>query len=630
MPTLWSRTLIPTSRQAPADAEVPSHQLMLRAGLIRRLGSGLYDYLPLGIRALHKAMSIVRREMDAAGAAEVLLPSLQPIELWETTGRRAAYGENLFVVKDRHGREQALGPTHEEVITELVAAYVTSYKQLPLNLYQIQTKFRDEFRPRFGVLRSREFQMKDAYSFHLGLDGESGLDAEYRNMYETYQRIFDACGLPYEAVEAAAGPIGGDASHEFMSPSPTGEDIIFTSDKGNYTANIEKAELGDRPHNLDQPPTADLEVINTPNCPGIDDVAKLLGATPRDMLKTLVYEASLDSPDQVKREQKDEASRVPGAREYVSDRFFVLAVVRGDHEVNETKLRAAIDRINPDIQTVALMEPHDAERHNFIIGYVGPQKIDHSPLTRIVVDPDAAQPGTTPGNGWITGANKKDHHVRHFNWKRDVVDVVSEHEVVVADIRDAVDGDPSPKNDGGVLQSTRGIELGHIFKLGSKYAKALDAAVLDDNNQRHPLVMGCYGIGINRILAAAIENEKGHDENGIIWPAALAPFAVHIVPIKYEGEVKEAVDRLAVALETAGSPHLNTGGPIDVLIDDRVERPGVKFNDADLIGLPVRITVGDKGLKDGVVEIKTRDGRFDEKVPLEEAASKVVELLQGA
>lgn len=630
MPNFWSRTLIPTSRQAPADAEVPSHQLMLRAGLIRRLGSGLYDYLPLGVRALHKAMTIVRREMDAAGAAEVLLPSLQPIELWETTGRRTAYGENLFVVKDRHGREQALGPTHEEVVTELVAAYVTSYKQLPLNLYQIQTKFRDEFRPRFGVLRSREFQMKDAYSFHLGLDGDAGLDAEYRNMYETYQRIFKACGLSYEVVEAAAGPIGGDASHEFMSPSPTGEDIIFASDKGNYSANIEKAEIGDRPHDLDQPPAAKLEIINTPNCPGIDDVATFMNAKPSDMLKTLVYEASLDSASDVKKEQADEARRVPGAREYVSDRFFVLAVVRGDHDVNETKLRAAIDKINPDIQTVALMEPHDAERHGFAIGYSGPHKITDSPLTRLVVDPDAAPESGAPESGWITGANKKDHHVKHFNWKRDVVDKITEHEVIVADIRDAVDGDPSPKNDGGKLQSTRGIELGHIFKLGSKYAKALDAAVLDDKNQKQSLVMGCYGIGINRILAAAIENEKGHDDNGIIWPTALAPFAVHIVPIKYDGAVKEAVDQLAIALETAGSPHLNTGGPIDVLIDDRTERPGVKFNDADLIGLPVRITVGDKGLKDGVVEIKTRDGQFDEKVPLANAATKVAELLQRA
>ncbi|QQE12781.1 proline--tRNA ligase [Planctomycetota bacterium] len=624
MPTKWTTTLIPTSRQDPSDAEVPSHKLMIRAGFLRRLGSGSYDYLPLGVRTLHKAMEIVRREMNAIGAAEVFLPSLQPIELWEKTGRREAYGNNLFVVKDRHGREQALGPTHEEVITELASAYLTSYKDLPKTLYQIQTKFRDEFRPRFGVLRSREFQMKDSYSFHITMDGEGGLNEAYDKHYAAYCKIFESCGLPYMPVEAEAGPIGGNASHEFMAPSPTGEDIILKSDKGNYAANVEKAEIGTRTSNLSAESTAALETINTPNCPGITDVVNLLGITDADMLKTLVFEASLKTEEAVEAEQQYEAQYTPSPREFVPERFFVIAVVRGDHEVNEAKLLQAVQtQINPRIETVALIEEHEAQRREFAIGYVGPQRAVNSPLTRLIVDFDAAQPNTSE-SGWVTGANKKDYHVKHFNWQRDIISKLgSEHAVVTADIRNARASDPSPKNDGGVLEETRGIELGHIFKLGTKYSEALGATVLDDKNKHIPMLMGCYGIGVNRILAAAIECNQGHDENGIIWPAAIAPFQVVITPIKYAGDAAEAVDKLAAELETQG---------IDVLIDDRKERPGVKFKDADLIGIPVRVVIGDRGLANGEVEIKLRDGSNGpkgENIKLETAIETIAEKLKS-
>ncbi len=619
MPTKWSQTLIPTAREVPADAEVPSHRLMIRAGLIHRVGSGVYDYLPLGLRSLHKAMAIIRREMDAIGAAEVLLPSLQPIELWESTGRRKVYGENLFVISDRHGRENALGPTHEEVVTALMAAYIKSYKDLPKTLYQIQTKFRDEYRPRFGVLRSREFQMKDAYSFHATLDGPGGLGEAYQAQYAAYERIFTVCGIPFQVCEAEAGPIGGNASHEFMAPAPTGEDVVLVSDKGNYAANMEKCAIGDRPHTLAAEPTRKLEKVHTPNAPGIEQVAGLLGVQPRDMLKTLVYEASLSDPQTVRKEHQVEAATVPNPRAFVSERFFVIAVVRGDHEVNEAKLKRIVESINPDIETVSLIEPHDAERRGFVVGYVGPHAVDVEPITRLVVDIDAAQ-----DHDWAAGANQKDHHVRHFNWKREVSSIIGEHEIIVADIRNARDGDPSPKNDGGVLHSHHAIELGHIFKLGTKYSGALGLTVLDEHNQQVPVLMGSYGIGVNRILAAAIENETGHDDNGIIWPRALAPFDVIITPIKYDGQVRSVVDQLAADLEAAGH---------DVLIDDRAERPGPKFKDADLIGLPLRITVGDKGLKDGNVEMKLRNGANGDRgelVPLADAVDKARELLQTA
>ena len=601
MPTKWSKTLIPTSRQVPAEAEVPSHQLMLRAGLIHRLGSGIYSYLPLGCRSLKKATEILRDEMNRAGAVEVFLPAIQPIELWEKTGRRADYGDVLFVIKDQHGREQALGPTHEEVITELVGSHIKSYRDLPLTLYQIQTKFRDEYRPRFGVLRSREFQMKDAYSFDLDT---AGLDRSYQAMYDAYCRIFQRCGLPYQVVEAESGPIGGSASHEFMVPSPTGEDTILESDKGNYAANVERCAIGDRsPSNgefFGGDPTGELEKVHTPGCSSIEDVRDFFKrqlktkVKPQNMLKTLVFQVS------------DDLAARWGP--------FVIAVVRGDHDLNEAKLAAALRGAPNAAGNVRMADEAEAKRAGFAIGFVGPHAVVDRNDVSVVVDPDAAA-----GQFWVTGANEPDHHVKHFNWHRELI---HEHRgrVQVSDIRNAVDGDPSPRGDGGVLHPTHGIEIGHVFKLGSKYTEALGVTILDENNNRPPLLMGCYGIGVNRILAAAIEREGGHDENGVIWPVSIAPYAVIITPIKYEGEARDVADRLANEIEAAGH---------DVLIDDRAERPGVKFKDADLIGIPLRITIGDKALKDGKVEIKPRTATNADLVPIDDAVAATTQKLSA-
>ena len=627
MPTYWTRTLIPTLREVPAEAEAPSHRLMLRAALIRKLAAGVYDYLPLGLRSLQKAMQIIREEMNAIDGVEVLLPALQPVQLWEQTGRRAAYGENLFVVKDRHGREQALGPTHEEVVTELIGGTIDSYRQLPLTVYQIQTKFRDEFRPRFGVLRSREFQMKDAYSFHLSVDGEGGLRKTYDDMFGAYCRIFERCGLPYRPVEAESGPIGGSSSHEFMVPSPTGEDTILESDKldengqPNYAANVEKAGIGERQVSLDHPAGPAIKLTHTPNCSSIEHVAGFFKTTPDKVLKTMVFEASLASAEKVAKEHEYERTHTPGPRDMIPERFYILAVVRGDHEVNPAKLLSVVkEKINPKIHTVALMEDREADRLGFTVGFVGPQARFDMPLTRLVADADAVAAGVL-----IVGGNKKDYHFEHFNWQRDYTDKSPDGAPpAVADIRNAREGDPSPLNDGGTLRVTHGIELGHIFQLGDKYTKALDVSVLDPDGKPTRVLMGCYGIGVNRILAAAIEREGGNDENGILWPASIAPYQAVITPIKYAagGDVAAACEKVATALEAAG---------IDVLIDDRDERPGVKFKDADLIGFPLRIVIGDKGLANGEVELKARDGSLGDKgenVKLDAVAARAVEVLK--
>jgi len=560
----WTQSLIPTQKENPADAQIISHQLMIRAGLIRQLTAGAYDFLPLGLRSLQKAAAIVREEMNAIGCAEVLLPALQPAELWQKTGRDISYGQNLMTFRDRHGRANVLGPTHEEVVTELVSGCVTSYKQLPLSLYQIQTKFRDEFRPRFGLLRVREFLMKDAYSFHANVES---LGQTYDAMYAAYSKIFTRCGVPFVVVEAEAGPIGGSASHEFMAACEAGEDMIVTSDKDNYAANVEKAETGDRPFTLSAEPTGVLEKVHTPNLPGIEDVGKFLKVKPKNMLKTLVFAAQ--SP--------------------VNTRW-LIAVVRGDHEVNEAKL-ARIANEKFGITSLALADTPET-REQWAIGFVGPDAAMKNPRAVLMIDPDAAQ-----GGFWASGANEIDYHVKHFNWFRECGDRLADPtKVAVADIRNAYNGDPSPKNDGGKLTASRGIEIGHVFKLGTKYSDALGADFLDDAGQKHPMIMGCYGIGIGRILIAAIESF--HDEKGIIWPAAIAPYAVIITPIKYEGEMKAAADSLHDQLNAAG---------IDSLLDDRDARPGSKFADADLIGFPIRITIGDRGLKEGKIEVKRRN-----------------------
>ncbi len=627
MPTFWSQTLIPTLRNAPADAEVPSHQLMLRAGLIRKLGSGSYTYLPAGVRSLQRVQQIIREEMAAAGAEEIFMPTLIPLDLFKATGRDAAYGDNLFRIKDRHGREVALGPTHEEVVTELFGAYVESYKSLPKTLYQIQTKFRDEFRPRFGVLRSREFIMKDAYSFHLSVEGEGGLNETYDKQYAAYERIFTRCGLPYMTVEAEAGPIGGSASHEFMVPSPTGEDTILTNDNG-YAANVEKCEIGKREVDLQAQPKGELETVHTPGCPGIDDVCAFfkqnLGSklAAKNMLKTLVC-------------------GTPGN--------WTLAVVRGDHDLNEAKL------------ALPLADEAQAKAAGFAIGFVGPHAAVGRNDVKLVVDPDAAQ-----GGFWVAGANEVDHHVKLFNWHRDVIaadpSLTPHHHadtpppphadaphadaeesatkrLVIRDIRNAIDGDPAPESrGGGTLRAQKGIEVGHVFKLGCKYTDAMNVTVTDPRNEAARVFMGCYGIGVNRILASAIERQGGHDDAGIIWPRAIAPFDVVITPIKYApgSQVQQVVHQLAQELEQA-TPKPRDGHPsntraISVLIDDRDERPGVKFNDADLIGIPLRITVGDKGLAENppTVEIKARNGSNGERgetLPLDQALTRALELL---
>ena len=574
----YSRLLIPTTKEVPAEAEVSSHQLMIRAGYIRRVASGTYTYLVLGARSLRKIIQIVREEIDAAGAQEIIMPIVQPMELWEATGRKDDYGETLGHFIDRHGRDNALSPTAEEVCTFHAGNEIRSYKQLPINLYQINTKYRDEFRPRFGVLRSREFIMKDAYSFDAD---EEGLDASYRAMYDAYCRILTRCGVPYVIVEAASGEIGGTGSDEFMIPCEAGEDIILSSDKGNYAANVEKCAIGDRPATLDGRPTGQLEKVHTPDMSSIDDVGGFMKVKPKHLLKTLVFRS--------------------GAR-------WVVGVVRGDHELNEDKFRTVVDG------AVELADDTEAREAGFVIGFVGPHVVVGRDDVTLYVDPDAAG-----DQFWASGANEKDHHVKHFNWHRDVLGPLGNaagRAVKVVDIRGALDGDPSPLNDGGVLCESRGIEVGHIFKLGTKYSKKLGATFLDEHGKENHCLMGCYGIGINRILAAAIE--VAHDADGCILPVTIAPFEVEIVAIGPSDEVAAASEGLYAELRGSGA---------DVLLDDRKARPGVKFKDADLIGIPLRVVVGDRGLKEGHVEIKRRAGGEQEALAPGEAAARVREIL---
>ena len=594
----WSQTLIPTQKQDPADAVIASHKLLIRGGFIKQLQAGCYTLLPLGLRCLHKAQAIVREEMNAAGAVEMLMPALQPAELWEQTGRIDSYGANLMTVTDRHGRKNVLGPTHEEVVTTVVGSCIESYKQLPVNVYQIQTKFRDEFRPRYGLLRVREFTMKDAYSF--AADAET-LDRQYQEMYDAYERIFARCGVPVDVVEADSGPIGGSASHEFMAPVPVGEDVILRSDKGNYAANVEKAETGDRPWSFEGEPTGELEEVHTPGMSSIEEVGKFMKVKPKNMLKTLVFE--------VRRDDESEAA-------------LVLAVVRGDHDVNEAKTTAAIHQRLGWAETVELLADDRREQWGppeaVPIGFIGPARVGTVTAAKLIfVDSDAAQSGF-----WATGAGKFDYHLKHFNWQRDVLDPLGDDAstvVTVADIRNAVEGDPSPTGDGGVLSEKRGVELGHVFKLGTKYSDALNAKYLGEDGERRPLVMGCYGIGVGRILLAAVE--QFHDDRGIVWPTALAPFSVVVTPIKYDGDAKAAADRLHDELTARG---------IDVLLDDRDERPGSKFADADLIGIPLRITIGDRGLRTGEVEFKRRGEKDPTMVKLDDAAEAAATIVRPA
>ena len=574
----WSQTLIPTSREAPGDAQMPSHALLHRAGYIRRVTAGVYEYLPLGWRVLRKVSEIIRQEMDAAGASELLMPAFVPIEFYKDTKRDEAYGDLLFKLTDRHGRETALGPTHEETITDLMMGALTSYKQLPLTLYQIQTKYRDEFRPRAGLLRGREFLMKDAYSFHIELEGPGGLDEVYDRLKIAYENIFTRCGLDFSVVEAESGPIGGSASHEFMVNCESGEDTILVCPETGYAANVEKCEIGSRGFDFGAA-GGEPAKHNTPNQPGIDLVAETLGTTPAGMLKTIVM-------------RTDEA-----------EPRWVLAVVRGDHDVNEGKVRDAVGA------AVELAPEGEAKAAGFAIGYVSPEMASRVANVVIVVDADAAQPGP-----WATGADEKDHHVTGWTWAKAFGDLPAagevgpnnplvEGSVKVADIRNAMAGDPSPRAAGAALAAKRGIEVGHIFKLGDKYSQAMGLKVLDKAQQKRIPLMGCYGIGVSRTVAACVE--MSHDDDGIIWPAAIAPFQVLITIMKKGDEAQEAAaERLSSALSERG---------IDVLVDDRDERAGVKFKDGDLIGIPVRITLGNKALEQNSVEFKRRgdEGKGD-------------------
>ncbi len=561
----WSRTLIPTMKEPPTDAESPSHQLLARGGYIRRVTAGVYDYLPLAWRVLTKVSTIVREEMDAAGASELFMPVIVPHEFYTGTKRDEAYGPLLFTLEDRKGNQMHLGPTHEETITELVGGSVSSYKQLPLNLYQIQTKFRDEARPRAGLLRCREFIMKDAYSFHTVVEGKGGLNDTYDAMYRAYQNIFTRCGLDFTIVEAESGPIGGSASHEFMVNCESGEDTILVCEKSGYAANVEKCETGPRTHDLAGAPTGELAEVHTPNLPGIEEVGKFMKVKPDRMLKTLVFKVA------------DPASPLK----------WVLAVVRGDQEVNESKVKSAAGA------PVEMAPEIDARMAGFAIGYVSPRTINAIKDTLLLIDPDAAQ-----GGFWATGADKPDHHVKHFNWQRDVGAALSDStKVRVADIRNAQAGDPSPRAADSKLTARRGIEVGHIFKLGTKYSQAMGFNILMPDQQRAPVIMGCYGIGVSRTMAACIE--MSHDANGIVWPVPIAPYHIIITPLTVDPDsaAMKTVCELAGKLSEAG---------FDVLVDDRDERPGVKFKDADLIGIPIRLTLGDKALAEQSVEFKLR------------------------
>ena len=544
----WSKALIPTLKETPADAVAPSHQLLLRAGMVRQLGAGAYTYLPMGLRVLGKVTRLVREEMDDAGALELLMPALQPVELWKESGRYETFGPLLMQLKTSSDQHFALGPTHEEVITDLVRDLVRSYKQLPMTLYQIQTKFRDEPRPRFGILRTREFLMKDAYSFGLDVDQ---LNGSYDAMYEAYCRIFDRCGVPYAVVEAESGPIGGDSSHEFMVPSSTGEDTIVQCPNCGYAANKERAEVGpgDFRPNAPDPSAPPYSAVDTPNRRTIQEVCDFLKTTESQSAKLLVF---------------------------LADGRPVAALIRGDHEANEAKVRRAFGAMTLTPADAAAVEKATGPP----LGFLGPVDLK----IPLAVDRSvAAMPAV------VVGGNKVDVHLTGVVPGRDFP-----LEKVV-DLRDATAGDPCPRC-GTAMEMNQGIEVGHVFKLGTKYSKAMGATVLDDKGHEVPVIMGCYGIGVNRIVAAAVE--ASHDANGIIWPLSIAPYHALVAPLQVNNPaVMAAAEALEKKLVAAG---------YDVLVDDRDQRPGVKFKDADLIGIPLRVVISERGLKEGTVEVKWR------------------------
>lgn len=565
----YSEMFLPTGREVPSDAEVASHQLMLRAGLIRKLTSGIYTYLPVGYRVIRKVEQIIREEMDRAGAQELHMPMVQPADLWKESGRWEFYGKELLRFRDRRDAECCLGPTHEEVITDLVRNEVKSYRQLPLNLYQIQTKFRDEIRPRFGVMRCREFGMKDAYSFDAD---EAGAEESYKKMFDAYNRIFERCGLLFRPVEADTGSIGGSYSHEFLVVAESGEDAMAYCSSCGYAANLEKAEVA-RPKDgiSDEKQFLPIEEVLTPDVRTIEEVCRFLKVQPHDVIKTLIYSA---------------------------DGKALAVLVRGDEEVNEIKVK---NHLRCDVLEMAV-DDMIKDVAGSPRGFVGPIGIkcqviaDYSLMNRI---------------NMVAGANKEDHHLKNININRDFK--VAEY----ADLRVVRQGDLCPRCT-GEIKFARGIEVGHVFKLGTKYSKAMKALYLDRNGKEQLMVMGCYGIGIGRTMAACVEQH--YDEDGIIWPMSIAPYHVIITPVNMnEASLAEASQHLYQSLQSEG---------IDVILDDRDERAGVKFKDADLLGIPLRITVGPKRLVEGKVEVKIRKSGEVLALSLDETVKFVVNTIK--
>jgi len=569
---LATKLYAPTLREVPSDADVVSQQLMLRAGFMRKTANGLYSFLPLGWRSIKKIEAIVREEMDRASAQEIMMPILQPAEIWKESGRWNAYGAEMMRINDRHDNEFCLGPTHEEMITTLVKNEINSYRQLPVNLYQIQSKFRDERRPRYGLMRSREFIMKDAYSFDVD---EAGLDESYKSMYDAYTRIFTRCGLTFRPVEADSGAIGGSGTHEFMAIAEAGEADIVYCTKCDYAANIEIGKPGIMKQ--DEEVLHELSVVDTPNASSIEAVADMLNLPLHKTIKAVVF--SIDGK-------------------------VVLAIVRGDHEVNEVAVQhAVLGSVEPEMAT-----PEELEKVGLTAGFISPIGLKQTEEFAIVVDESVMETYNVCG-----GANKKDAHYVNINPKRDF----NVEDIIVAPIRLITKDDVCPKC-GGALEHAKGIEVGQVFKLGTKYSEALQATFLDQNGRPNPMIMGCYGIGVSRTLAAAIE--QYHDENGIIWPRSIAPFEAVIVPINAKDEALMATSQtIYTALQNAG---------VDVLLDDRKDRAGVKFKDADLIGYPLRITVSKNTLENNEVEIQIRKSGEALPCAIDSVADKVTELLQ--
>jgi prolyl-tRNA synthetase len=566
-----TQLLIPTLKETPADADIPSHRFMLRAGMIRRLAGGIYTWLPLGLRVLRKVEAIIREELDHSGAQEVLMPFVQPAELWQESQRWERMGPEMLRLKDRHDRDFCLSPTHEEVVTDIVRREIQSYKQLPCNLYQINLKFRDEIRPRFGVMRAREFLMKDGYSFHLD---DASFDATYAEMYDCYGRILSRIGLVFRAVLADTGNMGGSSSHEFQVLAETGEDRIAFSDDSDYAANVEKAEAlapASRPA-----ATATLEKVATPGQHTIEQITTFFGIPPSQTLKTLIV---------------------------VGNNGPIALVLRGDHELNEIKAQHLQDVMSP--LTLA-NEATIRQATGCSVGSLGPVGL----TLPMYVDRSAYAIGD-----FICGANTDGFHYSGANWNRDIP-VTAER---IVDLRNVVDGDPSPDGKGR-LRITRGIEVGHIFQLGRKYSETMGATVLDQDGATQTLIMGCYGMGVTRLVGAIIE--QCHDENGIIWPQSVAPFDVHIIALNYNKSdaVRAAADRLHKELNMQR---------IAVLLDDRDDRPGVKFADADLIGIPHRIVIGDRNLKAGNVEYRTRASAATLDINVDTIAAHVLAAMAG-